>query len=696
MAEGEPGSRSGRLLSTLFRHAPVGFAVVDRAYRYQHVNEALAASHALDVEAHLGRTVEEIVPQFWPSAALLCERALAGETILNAEIGGVENTGQRRHWLVSYYPLEDDGEIVGVGLIVNDISARRRAEESLRVRSDLYAMLSRTNAAVSQAGSAEELYRAVCAIAVETGHFRFAWVGVRSGDRIVPIASAGEDAGYLSRISITVAPEDPRSLGPTGQSLLTGRAIVVNDFHASSMTSPWHAHAAQAGFAASAAFPLFERAQPVATLTLYAGEKGFFTDELVATLGETTQAISLALDGFAKERERAAEAAARRSLELQLAQAQKMEAVGRLAAGVAHDFNNLLSVILGYGSLALERAHDHEARESIEEILRAGKSAADITRQLLAFSRQRTFLPAVIDVGERVRALEKMLRRLLGEDVELVIHAAGSVGHVRADPTQIEQLVVNLAVNARDAMPRGGRLSIEVTDAQLEEAYAVAHPGVAPGPYVLLCVTDTGVGMDEATRDRIFEPFFTTKDAGKGTGLGLSTVFGIVQQCGGHVHVDTAPGRGTSFWVHLPRVEAETTEAPSSRSTGASTKARDGETILLVEDAEPLRALNRAVLRRGGYVVLEARDGLDALRVAEAHGGPIHLLLTDVVMPRLGGLELAERLSNVRPTLRTLFVSGYSDQAVATHDGGSAAARYLQKPVSPQVLLEHVREALEA
>jgi len=384
----------------------------------------------------------------------------------------------------------------------------------------------------------------------------------------------------------------------------------------------------------------------------------------------------------------------RRSLERQLLQAQKMEAVGRLAGGIAHDFNNVLTAIFGYADLLTEEfPAGSPARQDLEEIRKAATRASALTRQLLAFSRQQVLAPVVLSVNDLVDDVGKMLRRLVGEDVELRLILARDAGNVRADSGQLQQVIMNLVVNARDAMPTGGKLVIETADAELTEQYAEMHQAVIPGRYVMLAVSDTGVGMDAQTKARIFEPFFTTKEKGKGTGLGLSTVYGIVKQSGGYVWVYSEPGHGTTFKLYLPRVDAPAEPQAPPRETATLTGT---ETILLAEDDEILRPLTKGLLTKLGYTVLDAKSAEQALAVAGARQGPIHLLVADVVMPGASGRELARRLAQSRPETRVLYVSGYTDDAIVHHGMLDPGLKFLQKPFTPAALARKVREVLDA
>jgi two-component system cell cycle sensor histidine kinase/response regulator CckA len=406
-------------------------------------------------------------------------------------------------------------------------------------------------------------------------------------------------------------------------------------------------------------------------------------------LSRLTAAVDRELREAANRRARRELETERKTLKEQYLQSQKMEAIGQLAGGVAHDFNNLLTVILGYSDLLLSGMGDaNPRRDLVEQMKGAGERAAGLTRQLLAFSRRQVLAPRVLDLNAVVADLEKMLRRVIGEDVTLTTDLQPDLDPVKADPGQIEQVLMNLAVNARDAMPTGGSLVIETRNVELDDA------SIRSGPHVLLAIADTGHGMTPEIRARIFEPFFTTKEKGKGTGLGLATVYGIVQQSGGHIAVSSKPGQGTIFKVYLPRTQEVVARGKSPRTTAPA--PRGSEMVLLVEDEDAVRSLARLVLRRAGYRVLEAADGDEALRVVGRHQGPIHLLVADVVLPGQDGRQVAERLLGSHPGLKVLFLSGYTEDAVVRHGILEDQVHFLAKPYSPAVLAQKVREVLDA
>ncbi len=385
----------------------------------------------------------------------------------------------------------------------------------------------------------------------------------------------------------------------------------------------------------------------------------------------------------------------RKRLEEQLLQSQKMEAVGQLAGGVAHDFNNILTAIVGYTDLlAAELGTNAQQLEDLEEIRKAARRAAALTRQLLAFSRKQVLEPRIIDVNGVVLNLDKMLRSLISENIELKTVLADDLAAARADPNQIEQVIMNLAINARDAMPEGGTVTIETGNATLDDAYAAQHVSVIPGEYVMLAVSDTGCGMDEKTQSRIFEPFFTTKPAGRGTGLGLSTVYGIVKQTGGNIWLYSEPGKGTTFKIYLPAIAALPEDI--GKVAPADALPHGGGTVLVVEDDEQLRRLTHRALASQGYTVLEADRGSTALDIARRHKGHIDLLLTDVIMPDTNGRTLAETIRAARPGLRVLYMSGYPDGAIASHGMLEPGVAYLAKPFTTDAVTRKVREVLEA
>ncbi|MEW5723216.1 MAG: PAS domain S-box protein, partial [Thermodesulfobacteriota bacterium] len=385
---------------------------------------------------------------------------------------------------------------------------------------------------------------------------------------------------------------------------------------------------------------------------------------------------------------------AQKVLEDQFRQAQKMESVGRLAGGVAHDFNNMLMVILGHAEMALDQVESTSpVHEDLQEILKAAQRSADLTRQLLAFARKQAVSPQVLDLNETVSGMLKMLRRLIGEDVELSWKPGLDLWPVKVDPAQVDQVLANLSVNARDAITGVGAVTIETDNVVLDEAYCQAHLGFKPGGYAMLAVSDTGAGMDKQVLERVFEPFFTTKELGKGTGLGLATVYGIVKQNNGFINVYSEPGRGTTFKIYFPRVRV-TAEAP--RPAAEEKPARGDETVLLVEDEEAILDLSAGVLTRRGWTVLPARTPGEALALAEKHEGPIHLLITDVVMPEMNGKELKEKISALYPGLKTLFMSGYTADIIAHHGVLEKGVPFLQKPFSVKKLTQKVREVLDS
>jgi signal transduction histidine kinase len=479
----------------------------------------------------------------------------------------------------------------------------------------------------------------------------------------------------------------PMSACISGWAMLNRRPAVIEDIYADARI-PVDAY--RPTFVKSLAMMPIRTKEPIGAIGTYWATKRLPTDAEVRLLQTLADSTSIAIENVQAQKTLS-------RVEDQLRQAQKMDAIGRLAGGVAHDFNNILSVILSYAYLLKgDLKTDDPVRADLEEIAKAGERASGLTKQLLTFSRQQPSEARVLDLFEPVVGMEKMLRRLLGADVELTILPAVGLWPVLADPGQIEQVVLNLVVNARDAMPQGGKLTVELKNVELDEDYAKDHVEAVPGPHVMLAVSDTGTGIDRPTLARIFEPFFTTKGPGKGTGLGLATVFGIVKQGKGHVWVYSELGHGTTFKVYFPRASGDAAAAAPVGAGDVSARPRRGtETVLVVDDDDQVRAVACNILRRNGYVVLEASNGGEALLIAEQHTAKIHLLLTDVVLPRMSGRMVAERIEKSRPGIKVLFMSGYTDDAVLQHGILESNVAYLQKPLTPEGLNRKVRVVLD-
>ena len=478
-----------------------------------------------------------------------------------------------------------------------------------------------------------------------------------------------------------------RGEGLPGRIWASGKSAWVTDVTVDG-NFPRGAQARHVGFHGAFGLPILVGSEIEGVIEFFSRHVRQPDDELLRMVED----IGLKIGQFG---ERARTEGVLRETEAQLRQAQKMEAVGRLAGGMAHDFNNLLTVIRGYSELLLGRlGSTDDMRKDMEEVKKAADRASGLTRQLLAFSRRQFIAAKVLDLNALVANMDGMLRRLIGEDlVELNAELDASTGAIKADPGQVEHVIMNLVVNARDAMPKGGRLTIETTNVMIGKEASLEALGVAPGSYVMLAVRDNGHGMDAETRSHLFEPFFTTKEKGKGTGLGLSTVYGIVKQSGGSIIVESAPGRGTTFRIYFPRVEQEV-PGPTG-AVEAIDPARGRETILLVEDEPAVRGLVHETLRLHGYTVLEARHGIEALLTSAKYVEPIHLLLTDVVMPQMSGPEVAEKILTVRPGIKVLYMSGYPDHPVFDQGGVSRQTGFLPKPFSPHVLAQKVREVLD-
>jgi PAS domain S-box-containing protein len=644
-------------------------------------------------ERLLGYTREEalklsqadvIAPEYLVKAREMIARKLAGNGKTVYELEVVAKDGRRLAVEVNSRLTYRDGVAVGVQGIARDVTERRRAVEE-------YARLLDRLAGLALAlGSARDLiavYRALRDFSLAfTPSFALViclYDAERAARAAVYFYMNGEELDIPAQATMPV-----RS-GPAGRAVKTGAVVVSNDY----LKDLGDKEPVHIGFEEDSEPPQSALIAPMTIMGCTIGTIEMQSHELAAYTQEHVTAMQMAANLAANAVENVRLLNLEREKAEQLRQSQKMEAVGQLAGGIAHDFNNLLTAITGYSELSLRRLQAEDPlHRNIQEIKKAGERAASLTRQLLAFSRKQVLQPKVLALNSIISDVEKMLRRLIGEDIELRTVLEPQLGSVKADPGQIEQVLLNLAVNARDAMPHGGKLTIETGNVYLDWEYAAQHIAVKPGHYVMVAVSDTGCGMDEKTQARIFEPFFTTKEAGKGTGLGLSTVYGIVKQSGGNIWVYSEVGQGTTFKVYLPRVDEGAEEY--KRSAEPEEALQGTGVILLAEDEHMVRKLAREVLEMCGYKVLEAANGGDALLTCERHKEPIDLLVTDVIMPEMGGRELSSRLGQLRPEMKVLYMSGYTDNAIVHQGVLDEEANFIQKPFSPQTLASKVREVL--
>ena len=595
-------------------------------------------------------------------------------------------------------PIRDAaGNVTGASAIARDVTERKRAAEALRdadqraIR-EYERLLERVASLAQTLGTARDLmtiYRALADFTVASmpcsALFLSLYEEAEAIRRVVYLWYGGveRDPSELGAL--------PVGDGPAGRAIKTGSIIVQDDYECAlrgrSVVASGFDDDPRAPQSALIA-PMTIMGRTVGTVEVQSYDPSAYRSEHLTAMRLAANLAAGAIENvrlLEQEREHAA----------QLQQSQKMEAVGRLAGGVAHDFNNLLTAITGYSDLSLRRLQPGDPlRRNIEEVKRAAGRAADLTHQLLAFSRKQVLQPRVLDLNGVILEMEKMLRRLIGEDMELLYDLNTSLGRVKADPGQLQQVLLNLAVNARDAMPGGGKLTIQTANTYLDREYAGQHVAVVPGPYVVLAVSDNGCGMDEATRAKIFEPFFTTKQQGEGTGLGLATVYGIVKQSHGNIWVYSEVGQGTTFKIYLPLVEGDA--EPLRPAERVESLSAGTETILLVEDDEMVRRITSTILRQAGYEVLEAVDGESALRTCRQHEGTIHLALTDVVMPGMSGRVVADRLKELRPDVGVLFMSGYTEEAIVRHGVLHEGVNFLEKPFTPDTLTRKAREVLGA
>lgn len=674
---------------------PIAMGIVDDDLRFVECNAAYVRLSGQPRERVIGRTVEAVVPELWPALAPHYARARAGARVVRALVEGPpgsEQYAERRNLYLQ--PVELAGGPAIVVAIDTERPARERVAEALEARNRMYAMLSRVGRVAVESRSREELFAGLCTVAIEAGGFTCAWVGVRDEAALRCIASDGPARGYVDGLVISLDPSDPRSQGATGRAMRDGGVQVVNDFMAAAANGPWRAAAEEAGLRASAAIPFSERGERIGALSVYAQEPGFFTPELIETLSELGPTVTLALDRFAETAERERGEQRRRSLEAQLRQAAKMEAIGTLAGGVAHDFNNTLTVIRNTCQLLLQDAAADAVRDRVALIDAAAESATTLTGQLLTFGRRRVVRPESLVLDEAVREALGLAQRLIRESVTLKHELRAGDAHVRIDRSELHQVLLNLAANARDAMPSGGSLTIRTSALEVDADRAETRPSLAPGGYVVIEAADTGIGMDAETVSRVFEPFFTTKDIG--TGIGLATVFGIVHGAGGDVSVYSEPGLGTTLRLYLPISDEPAEARPAPAPAPRADRLAGTETILVVEDSDLLRPLVARILESAGYTVILAADGIEALERAEEHRDGIDLVLTDVVMPRMNGGDLATELSRRSPGLRVMFTSGYPADTVVRHGIAEARVAFVQKPYVTDELLAQVRAVLDA
>jgi PAS domain S-box-containing protein len=622
-------------LEVIYRRAPIGLAVYDRNLRFLRVNDALARFNNLSPAKHIGRRVDEVVSGFGKEVAKCLQQVFeSGESILNVERrrAGTTNPAVEQQFLTSYYPLHgQDGKVFAVCSVVLEVSERKRAEEAARL---------------SEARNHDLVENSVYGIFRATADGTF----------------LDANPALLSILGCNRA-EDLKALN------------LVRDVY----RFPEH---------------FLQQVADCRSRGLVHGAETEWRRRDGGIVAVRAHLRQLSLPGDAETMEFITEDVTElRAMERQLRQAQKFEAIGQLAGGVAHDFNNVVGAILGWAELGIEENRGRSrASERFGRIKEQAERAAALTRELLAFSRQQILQPRAIDLNTVTSGLVSFLEKVIGKDIELKV-VTTPLEAVKADPTQIEQVLMNLCLNARDAMPRGGRLLIETEMVELDDAYARFYPGVPTGRYAVLSVSDTGIGMDLETRERIFEPFFTTKDKSKGTGMGLATVYGIVKQHGGTIHVYSEPDQGSLFRVYLPVLEGALAEGTLAKVPAQSlSEMRGSETVLIAEDHESVREMARQTLVSLGYHVLAASDGEEALRLCAEDTPAIAVL--DVIMPKLGGVEVAEKLTTTFRGLPVLFTSGYLQDS--EHVAPAAAnARYLQKPYSPTTLGRLVRETLD-
>ena len=677
-----------------FHSKSVLMAIMTIDGTYVEVNESATTFLGFTREELIGKTDLDLGIQADPEAQSQLRRTVqqAGE-IHNVETRLRAKDGTPRDGLLSVETIRIRGEPHWLS-IITDITELKKAQNQVRKQNRVYAMLSDINQAIVRVRDPQALFERACRVAVDRGDFLLAWIGLvdEPTRRIRVAAAAGRAEGYLEELNVSLA-DEPRAHCPVDGALREGRPVVCNAIGQDGNLAPCQEVARAHGFRSSASFPLRVSERIRGAVSYYSGEADFFDDEELHLLEELALDISFSMEIAEKEAARKQAEGEHERLEAQFRQAQKMEAVGRLAGGVAHDFNNMLQVINSYAELALKKLEPSDPlRAHIHQIAKAGQRSADLTRQLLAFARQQAIAPKVLDLNGTVASMLEMLRRLIGEDIDLLWKPADNPWPVEMDPSQIDQVLANLVVNARDAIAGVGKITIETGKVEFDQAYCETHVGFVQGQFAMLAVSDDGCGMDKETLARAFEPFFTTKPQGQGTGLGLATVYGIVKQNDGFINVYSESGKGTTFRIYLPRHESE--ERASEETPSHAETPTGKETVLLVEDEAALLEIGKMLLEELGYSVLAAGGPRQAMELAGEYAGKIDLLLTDVVMPEMGGRDLWHRLGEARPGVKCLFMSGYTADAIAHRGVLDEGIHFLQKPFSRGQLATKIREAL--
>jgi two-component system cell cycle sensor histidine kinase/response regulator CckA len=692
---------------TLSENAPFGMVMIDKDGTFKYINPKFRELFGYDLnDVPNGKTWFR---KAYPDPT---DRHHIISDWVNDNNLGSSNTGEKVSRIyavtckdgtektINFLPVKlETGEYL---MSCEDITSQKKAEEALKKSEKEAKRLAQENATMAEIGriisstlNIEEVYERFAQEVRKVIPFDRVSVNTMDPDRtsITVAYTFGVEIGdYPAGTNITME-------GPFYEDIVNQRSSVLiqpmDENELAGRYSNFISHF-KAGIRSMIATPLISKDQLIGILHFQSLKPNAYT-ELDVRLAERVGneiAGAIANAQLYAERKQAEEGKA--VLQEQLRQSQKMEAIGQLAGGVAHDFNNILTVIHGYSELVINSLDaNNPIRDDVKEIKAAADRASALTRQLLAFSRKQVLQLKVLDLNSLVSNMVKMLRRMIGEGIELTTLLADDVGSIKADPGQIEQVILNLAVNAKDAMPKGGKLTVETANVELDQDYADLHLNVVPGSYVMLSVSDTGMGIMPEVRDHILEPFFTTKEKGKGTGLGLSTVYGIVKQSGGNIWIYSEPGQGSTFKIYLPRVEEEVDSMLQSSAVG--TKSQQGsETILLVEDEKMVRTLAQTILKRNGYNVLEAENGEEALRVVEEQKGkPINLMLTDLIMPRMNGRELSAHLKPLLPGIKVIYMSGYTDEAVSEHGMLAPGVEYIQKPFPPDALVKKIRSVLD-